>query len=112
MTSVESPPRRVEKAKPQSLRRQITEDLICILTFDRPNSSANIFDAATLTELTEHLAIIENDTQIRALVLASGKKSIFVAGADLHSLSQGGGANLSSMIELGQSVFSRRKING
>ena len=34
------------------------EEDICILTFDRPGSSANIFDRATLEELNRHLDFI------------------------------------------------------
>ena len=33
------------------IRREITDGQICILTFDRPNSAANIFDRAALAEL-------------------------------------------------------------
>ena len=96
------------KPKPPNVRREIREDQICVLTFDRPESSANIFDAATLTELNQHLEEIEKASQIRGLVLASAKKTIFVAGADLHSLSIGVEAQaLRSLIELGQSVFNR-----
>jgi hypothetical protein len=32
------------------IRREIGDDHICVLTFDRPDSGANIFDAATLDE--------------------------------------------------------------
>ena len=35
----------------QTIRREILDDGVCVLTFDRPNSSANIFDRATLDEL-------------------------------------------------------------
>jgi len=38
----------------------ITDDHICVLTFDRPDSSANIFDRATLAQLDEHLKIVED----------------------------------------------------
>src|SRR5882672_10323737 len=76
------------RSKPPLIRRHLTDKQICVLMFDRPDSSANIFDMATLTELNEHLDAIESDSQIRGLVLASAKKSIFIAGADLHSLSQ------------------------
>jgi len=96
------------KTKPPRIRRHLTDAQICVLTFDRPDSSANIFDMATLTELNDHLGAIESDSQIRGLVLASAKKSIFIAGADLHSLSQRGDAEaLRSLVELGQSVFNR-----
>src|SRR6266446_1273679 len=80
------------KAQGSSIRSQSAEDNICILTFDRPDSSANVFDLATLTELNEHLDAIEKNPQIRGLVLISAKKSIFIAGADVHSLSQGADA--------------------
>ena len=42
------------------IRREIGDDHICTLTFDRPESGANIFDAATLDELNEHLDFVEN----------------------------------------------------
>ena len=67
----------------QNLRREITDDGLCVLTFDRPNSAANIFDRATLEELGA--AIDDLGPQVRSLVLTSAKDSIFVAGADLHS---------------------------
>jgi len=96
------------KPKPPNIRRDVREDQICVLIFDRPESSANIFESATLTELNQHLDEIERASQIRGLVLASAKKTIFVAGADLHSLSTGVEAQaLRSLIELGQSVFNR-----
>ena len=33
------------------IRREIADDGVCVLTFDRPESGANIFDAATLQDL-------------------------------------------------------------
>ena len=32
------------EAAPELIRRHITDDQICILTFDRPDSAANIFE--------------------------------------------------------------------
>ena len=43
------------------IRREIGDDHVCLLVFDRPESGANIFDAATLDELNEHLDSVEND---------------------------------------------------
>src|SRR5256886_17250680 len=68
------------------IRREIGDDHVCLLVFDRPESGANIFDAATLDELNEHLDSVENDASLRGLIIASAKKSIFVAGADLKTL--------------------------
>src|SRR5205823_12758957 len=70
------------------IRREIADDHICLLTFDRPESGANIFDAATLDELNEHLDFVENEASLQGLIIASAKKSIFIAGADLKTLLQ------------------------
>ena len=53
--------------------RTSTPDGTCVLTFDRPNSSANVFDRATLEELEALLAAIEKDSTVRGVVLASAK---------------------------------------
>src|SRR5262245_63551692 len=68
------------------IQRAVGDDRVCTLTFDRPESGANIFDAATLRELNEHVDAIERDSSLRGLIIASGKKSIFIAGADLKTL--------------------------
>src|SRR5881396_18528 len=90
------------------IQREIGDDHICVLTFDRPDSGANIFDAATLEELNEHLDAIEKDTSLRGLIIASAKKSIFVAGADLKALLQAAKTGeMREFIERGQQVFNR-----
>src|SRR5881394_4128932 len=90
------------------IRREIGDDHICVLTFDRPDSGANIFDAATLEELNEHLDAIEKDASLRGLIIASAKKSIFVAGADLKALLQAAKTGeMREFIEPGQQVFNR-----
>src|SRR5256886_2888241 len=90
------------------IRREIGDDHICVLTFDRPESGANIFDDATLDELNENLDFIENDVALRGLVIASAKKSIFVAGADLKTLlQQAQTGDMRAFIAKGQQTFSR-----
>jgi 3-hydroxyacyl-CoA dehydrogenase/enoyl-CoA hydratase/3-hydroxybutyryl-CoA epimerase len=89
------------------IRRQV-EDGICLLTFDRPESGANIFDAATLTELNEHLDFVEQERSLRGLVITSAKKSIFIAGADLKTLlRQAQSGQLRDFIAEGQRIFNR-----
>src|SRR5258707_15449226 len=68
------------------IQREIGDDRVCVLTFDRPESGANIFDAATMNELSEHVDAIEHDNSLRGLIITSAKKSIFIAGADLKTL--------------------------
>ena len=95
-------------AKAPMIRREISDDHICILTFDRPESGANIFDTATLNELNEHLDAIEKDASLRGLIIASAKKSIFVAGADLKTLLRAAkSGEMREFIEPGQKVFNR-----
>ncbi len=91
----------------KNLRREVTADAIAVLTFDRPDSAANIFDRATLEELNAHLDAIERDPTLRGVVLTSAKPGIFIAGADLHSLSTAPMNALRDIVEFGQRVFSR-----
>ncbi len=76
-----------------------------VLTFDRPDSAANIFDVATLRELDEKLDAVEQGAN--GVVFISAKRAIFIAGADLHALESLGGEELREFIELGQRVFNR-----
>src|SRR5947199_8998002 len=68
------------------IRREIGDDHFCLLVFDRPESGANIFDAATLYELNEHLDSVENDGSFRGLIIASAKKTSFIAGVVFYTL--------------------------
>src|SRR6266550_4800338 len=90
------------------IRRELGDDHVCLLVFDRPESGANIFDAATLDELNEHLDSVENDDSLRGLIIASAKKSIFVAGADLKTLlQQAQDGDMRAFIAQGQRVLNR-----
>src|SRR5436853_3844721 len=81
---------------------------ICLLTFDRPESGANIFDAATLTDLDQQLDFIEEKDSLAGVVILSAKKSIFIAGADLKTLlDQARTGELRAFIGAGQRVFNR-----
>ena len=90
------------------IRREIGDDRVCVLTFDRPESGANIFDTATMSELGEHVDAIERDNSLRGLIITSAKKSIFIAGADLKTLlKQAQTGELRDFIAEGQRVFNR-----
>src|SRR2546430_14364736 len=90
------------------IRRQIGDDHICVLTFDRPEYGANIFDGATLAEMSPHIAFIENDGSLGGLIITSAKKSIFIAGADLKTLlQQAQSGDMRAFIAKGQRIFNR-----
>src|SRR6476469_5839646 len=92
----------------QMIRRETTDEGVCILTFARPESGANIFDQATMRELAGHLDEIEQDGNLRGLIVTSAKKSIFIAGADLQTLlRQARSGEMRAFIAEGQQVFNR-----
>lgn len=84
-----------------------TNNHIATLTFDRENSSANIFDKELLLELESLLEGIKKNTALSALVIKSAKPHIFIAGADLKTLSTAKGDAMSELIKLGQRVFNK-----
>src|SRR5438067_888043 len=81
---------------------------ICVLTFDRPESGANIFDATTLSDLGQQLDFIEEEDSLEGVVILSAKKSIFIAGADLKTLlHQAQTGEMGAFIAEGQRIFNR-----
>jgi 3-hydroxyacyl-CoA dehydrogenase/enoyl-CoA hydratase/3-hydroxybutyryl-CoA epimerase len=95
-------------AQPRTVRHTVRPDQICLLTFDRPGSAANILDQRTLAELNEELDFIERQPQLRGVVLTSAKRSIFIAGADLNMLGEEVPNEAArKLIEFGQSVMNR-----
>ncbi|HEY1173954.1 MAG TPA: 3-hydroxyacyl-CoA dehydrogenase NAD-binding domain-containing protein [Verrucomicrobiae bacterium] len=94
-----------------AVQHEVLADGTCVLTFDCPGTSANVFNESVLRELDEHIGIIGSDARVKGLVLRSAKESIFIAGADLHALSASlessaePSPGLAEFIELGQRVF-------
>ena len=81
---------------------------IAILTFDRPDSAANVFDQTTMEELETHLKNVSKSIDIKGLILTSAKPSIFIAGADINEILKPGigEEDLRRAVERGQQVFS------
>jgi 3-hydroxyacyl-CoA dehydrogenase/enoyl-CoA hydratase/3-hydroxybutyryl-CoA epimerase len=82
------------------------DEAVCHVVFDRPKSSANIFDQNTLEALSRIVDEIDR-AQYRGVVFVSRKSKIFIAGADVHQIAEMPSDELRGMIVLGQSVFSR-----
>ena len=61
-------------------------DGVAVLTFDQPGSKANVLTRDLWTEFGESLAALAPRTDVKGLVLASAKPSVFIAGADLKLL--------------------------
>ena len=84
------------------------EDGIGILTMDHPDSEVNVLTRTHLEQLDKHLDALKTRTDIRALLFASAKKKIFIAGADINEI-----AKISSpeqafqAAEMGKAVFQK-----
>src|SRR5882762_8324464 len=91
-----------------TIRREVGDDGVCLLIFDRPDSGANIFDSAALRDLSGHLDFIEKETALKGVIVTSAKKSIFVAGANLQTLlRQAQMGEMRAFIAEGQRIFNR-----
>jgi 3-hydroxyacyl-CoA dehydrogenase/enoyl-CoA hydratase/3-hydroxybutyryl-CoA epimerase len=87
-----------------NILRKTTNDNICVLTFDRNSSPANIFDKATLLEMEEHIDAVWTEKPA-GLVFVSAKENIFIAGADLNTLAGVHEKEILNLLEMGQTVF-------
>jgi len=86
----------------------VRDDGICVLTFDRHGSSANVFDLRTLDELAGQLDFIERQTKLKGVIFISAKRSIFIAGLDLNLLRENTSPDeVRALIERGQAVMNR-----
>lgn len=82
-------------------------DGVATLWFDCPGK-VNVLGSSTMQELRELLDVLERDSEIKALIIASRKPDTFISGADLHEIlnfqSKDEALNLSRD---GQKVFNR-----
>ena len=62
------------------------ENNVGIITFDQPDSRVNVFGSAVLLELEGILDNLKNKTSLKAVIIQSAKKDIFIAGADIKEI--------------------------
>ncbi|HXH37193.1 MAG TPA: 3-hydroxyacyl-CoA dehydrogenase NAD-binding domain-containing protein, partial [Thermoanaerobaculia bacterium] len=83
MTSlVEAPPRTAS-----AFRIERDGDL-AVLWFDLPGEKVNKFSSTVMSEFAAVVDDLERDTSIKRVIIASGKPSIFIAGADVTEFSK------------------------
>lgn len=80
---------------------------IAYLCFDRQGSGVNLFDLQVLKELDSLLHTVEHNDSLKGLIIHSAKPSIFIAGADIKTLSKAPLPEIKDLIGFGQSVFNR-----
>ncbi|MEZ6075560.1 MAG: 3-hydroxyacyl-CoA dehydrogenase NAD-binding domain-containing protein [Pirellulaceae bacterium] len=83
-------------------------DEIGILEFNTPNSNANILSSDALKEFNQQIDAIAALEHVRALLITSGKKSIFIAGADIKEIETlSDPKDASDKCELGKQIFDK-----
>lgn len=84
----------------------IDSDGIALVTIDLPGQSMNVWNEALITDFKAFVEELISNDDITGAVITSGKKSGFLAGADLNML---GASEASSMAEAFESAW---ELNG
>jgi len=103
---VPHPPRTLQPLESvKHFRLDTDADHIAWLTFDSPNSAANVWNEQTLREFNICLDVVSKNTALKALVIRSAKEKITIAGADLKAVRHASVRKLEALIDLGQKTF-------
>ncbi len=93
--------------KSRHIQVQLDADNIAWLTFDQPDSSANVLTEQMFEELDAALDKVRQEPP-KGLILQSNKKSGFIAGADIRAFARiDTDSKVRETIERGQSMFNR-----
>lgn len=76
------------------------QDKIALITINRPES-LNALNAKTISELSEALNILENDSECRVIIITGSGEKSFVAGADIKEFSDFGQSKAEELAKTG-----------
>jgi 3-hydroxyacyl-CoA dehydrogenase/enoyl-CoA hydratase/3-hydroxybutyryl-CoA epimerase/3-hydroxyacyl-CoA dehydrogenase/enoyl-CoA hydratase/3-hydroxybutyryl-CoA epimerase/enoyl-CoA isomerase len=76
-------------ASASALRLDVLDGNIGLVTIDLPGGRANVLSQPVLAEFEALLAQLRQRSDLRGLILKSGKQGMFIAGADLKELGSG-----------------------
>src|SRR5579872_1188610 len=89
-------------------RLETDSDQILMLYFDKQDSSVNTLNHDVMDELSSILDTLANDTTHKGVILRSGKKSGFIAGADIAQFTQFKDIDeATGVLTLGQNILSK-----
>lgn len=93
----------------QAFTLTVDSDGIGKLHFDLPGEKVNKLNIALLEELSQRLDEVAANSQIKALLITSGKEDLFIAGADLHQFQPlfKDPSGLEKVIVTGHDVFNK-----
>src|SRR4029079_4173532 len=81
---------------------------LAIVWFDLPGEKVNKFSSSVMIEFGSIVDELPTSTDIRKVIFASAKPSIFIAGADVSEFTKAGSDEQArEYVRLGQQVFQR-----
>ncbi len=97
-----------DMASGNAFRLQVESGGLATLTFDNPGRSVNVFNRAVIAELAEVVDELADRTDVRCLVLLSGKPTNFIAGADVDEIARiTDGKEIEVAVVTVQGIFSK-----
>jgi 3-hydroxyacyl-CoA dehydrogenase/enoyl-CoA hydratase/3-hydroxybutyryl-CoA epimerase len=92
----------------QHWRLETDVHTILWLYFDKKNASVNTINREVMEEFSSIVDILQHDTTYKGVILASAKKSGFIAGADIAQFAQFKDMNeATSLLALGQRILDK-----
>ena len=76
-----------------AVQTDVRPDAVAVLTIDQPDSRVNILDERLWNELEAAIDSLVKRSDVKGLIVASGKPGVFIAGADLKLLVNAAGPN-------------------
>lgn len=76
-----------------AVRLDTRPDAVAVLTIDQPESKVNVLTPALVAELEAAVDSLAARTDLKGLVVASGKPGVFIAGADIKVFANAPGPN-------------------
>ena len=83
-----------------------TEEHICIITINRPDK-LNALNNTVLSELEQAIDYLQNDKQVKGIIITGSGEKAFVAGADIGELASLNSKTAKEASERGQRVLSK-----
>lgn len=89
-------------------RLETDADNVLWLYFDKQNASVNTIDRSVMEELNAIVDSLANDTTHKGVIIASGKKTGFIAGADISQFTKFKDINeATSVLTVGQAILNK-----
>ena len=86
----------------------IRDDQVAVITMDIPGESMNVLKASFADEMDAIFNTLQSDSSVKGVVIISGKKDSFIAGADISMLDSCETAEQAEDIaRMGQQMFDR-----